>query len=675
MSESNQQRPPVEHAPLERSKVQIKVSHLLAFIISLMWVLVFFATLAVVVSSTRDYLQRAMESHAQDTATSLGLSITHSAKSNDVATIDTMANAIFDRGYYREILVKRSNGEVLVAKRLEEAVEGVPGWFIKAFPLKTPRMDATVMDGWRQVAVVEVVSHAGHAYSELWRVSVRSAWVLFIVAIVSLVLVLVIMGRALRPLRDMEQQAINIAKREFTTLKKLPWARELHRITFALNSMVVAVERMLTEQSELAEKMRQKAYVDEVTGLMNRSDFSERLRHLIGAPTKFASGALVIIRIRGFAAYNERNGRVAGDGLLAQTATILNRFAARDERSLLARLDGPEFALLVPDIAEAAVPALGDELVKELGEIEEFPHTETSIMAHVGIAYYRYSEDASFGKVMAAANAALATAQARDAPAWHVQEADATGKSSALYLEISGMFQVGLSPDRVALQYQTVKPCVGEEAAWRYRTEACVRIVGTDGSMIRAGLFIAAAKRLGALRLLDQIVIDKVMQHVQIHGPVQGGPTAVNLSMESIVDPEFVTWLVAKLRAQPDIARNLILEVAENAISSKIQDIKPIFARLRETGVRMSIDRFGQSAASLGYLRSLVVDYIKIDGSFTPDILTSTDRQFFVQALVGIAHGLGIQVIMEWVENERQFDMVKSLGVDGAQGYYIGKPE
>ncbi|HTL30507.1 MAG TPA: LapD/MoxY N-terminal periplasmic domain-containing protein, partial [Tepidisphaeraceae bacterium] len=270
MSESNQQRPPVEDAPLERSKVQIKVSHLLAFIITLMWVLVFFATLAVVVSSTRDYLQRAMESHAQDTATSLGLSITHSAKTNDTATIDTMANAIFDRGYYREILVKRSNGEVIVAKRLEEAVEGVPEWFIKAFPLKTPRMDATVMDGWRQVAVVEVVSHAGYAYAELWRVSVRSAWVLFIVAIVSLVLVLVIMGRALRPLRDMEQQAINIAKREFTTLKKLPWARELHRITFALNSMVVAVERMLTEQSDLAEKMRKKAYVDEVTGLMNR---------------------------------------------------------------------------------------------------------------------------------------------------------------------------------------------------------------------------------------------------------------------------------------------------------------------------------------------------------------------------------------------------------------------
>jgi EAL domain-containing protein (putative c-di-GMP-specific phosphodiesterase class I) len=96
---------------------------------------------------------------------------------------------------------------------------------------------------------------------------------------------------------------------------------------------------------------------------------------------------------------------------------------------------------------------------------------------------------------------------------------------------------------------------------------------------------------------------------------------------------------------------------------------------LRETGVRLSIDRFGQSTASVGYLRSLEVDYIKLDGGYTRGLTESTDRQFFVQALVGIAHGLGIQVVTEYIENEREFEMVKSLMVDGAQGYYIGKPE
>src|SRR6185503_20125203 len=97
--------------------------------------------------------------------------------------------------------------------------------------------------------------------------------------------------------------------------------------------------------------------------------------------------------------------------------------------------------------------ALGDELIRELAQIEELPRTDTSVMPHAGIAYYRYREDASLGKLMADANAALAVAQARGMPAWHLQEGDGAQKASAQYIEIDGMFRVGLSADRVALQY------------------------------------------------------------------------------------------------------------------------------------------------------------------------------------------------------------------------------
>jgi diguanylate cyclase (GGDEF)-like protein len=637
--------------------------------------MVFIATLIIVVNSTKDYLQRAMESHAQDTATSLGLSITHSARVNDVGTIDTMANAIFDRGYYREITVKSISGHVLATKRVEETVKGVPDWFIRNFELQTPRMSAVVMDGWRRVAMVEVVSHPGHAYAELWRVGVRSAWVLLFVGIASLVVVIVVLRLALRPLEDMEAQALAIAKREFTTLKKLPWARELQRVATALNTMCLSVERMLGEQSELAERMRRKAYVDEITGLMNRNDFSERLRHLIDAPTKFPMGILLVVRIQGFAQYNERNGRVAGDALLQQTAGILKTIVGRDERALLARLDGPQFALVIPDVSVSGISELGDRVIKALAEIEEFPRSETSVMAHVGMAEYRYHEGATFGKVMTAANAALGVAQGRGVSAWHVEPIDTSDKAGALYTEINGMFKVGLPADRIALQYQAVKACAVEQTGWLYGSEACVRILGEDGSMIRAGLFIATAKRMGALQLLDRMVIEKVMRHIAMRSAVQGAGTAVTVSVESMLDPTFVGWLVDQLRSQPRIAQQMIVEVAEHAIINNVQAVKAAFARIREAGARLSIDRFGQSTASVGYLRSLVVDYIKIDGSYTRDIVESSDRQFFVQALIGIAHGLGIQVIMEYVETEREFDVVKSLGVDGAQGYYIGKPE
>ena len=142
-----------------------------------------------------------------------------------------------------------------------------------------------------------------------------------------------------------------------------------------------------------------------------------------------------------------------------------------------------------------------------------------------------------------------------------------------------------------------------------------------------------------------------------------------------MLDKSFVDWLFAALNAKRDIAKHIIIEVAEHSIVSNLDAVKAVFSRLRETGARLSIDRFGQSTATLGFLRGLEVDYIKIDGGYTRGVADSTDKQFFIQALVGIAHGLGIKVVTEYVESEVEFNIVKGLMVDGAQGYFIGKPE
>jgi EAL domain-containing protein (putative c-di-GMP-specific phosphodiesterase class I) len=199
--------------------------------------------------------------------------------------------------------------------------------------------------------------------------------------------------------------------------------------------------------------------------------------------------------------------------------------------------------------------------------------------------------------------------------------------------------------------------------------------LASDGAIVRAGMFIATAKRLGALQLVDRVVTEKLMQHIAANGPVKGGATALNLSLESLLDKSFVEWLFATLNAKRDIAKYIIIEVAEHSLISNLEAVKGVFSKLRETGARLSIDRFGQSTATLGFLRGLEVDYIKIDGGYTRGVADSTDKQFFIQALVGIAHGLGIKVITEYVESEMDFTIVKGLMVDGAQGYFIGKPE
>jgi len=193
--------------------------------------------------------------------------------------------------------------------------------------------------------------------------------------------------------------------------------------------------------------------------------------------------------------------------------------------------------------------------------------------------------------------------------------------------------------------------------------------------VVRAGLFMATAKRLGAMELLDRVVTEKLLSHLAANGPVKGGATALNLSLESLLEPSFVDWLYQRLDSQRELAKHIIIEVAEHSIVSHLDVVKQVFSRLRQTGAKLSIDRFGQNTTSLGFLRGLEVDYIKIEGGYTRGLVESTDKQFFIQALVGIAHGLGIQVVCEYIETAQDFDAVKALGVDGAQGYFIGKPE
>jgi len=124
---------------------------------------------------------------------------------------------------------------------------------------------------------------------------------------------------------------------------------------------------------------------------------------------------------------------------------------------------------------------------------------------------------------------------------------------------------------------------------------------------------MATAKRLGAMQLLDRVVTEKLLSHLAANGPVRGAATALNLSLESMLDPPFVDWLYGKLNAQRNLAKYIIIEVAEHSIASHLDVVKKVFSRLRETGARLSIDRFGQNTTSLGFLRGMEVDYIKID--------------------------------------------------------------
>jgi diguanylate cyclase (GGDEF)-like protein len=644
----------------------MKLSRLLVTIISLLWLLIFIGTLTISTRNTRDYLESQMRSHAQDTATSLGLSLTTSLAANDLATMTSMVDAIFDRGYYQSIVIRSTSGNVLVERKQPLWVKDVPAWFTGMFTLAAPEGHALIMRGWNQAGSIDVVSHPGFAYKELWHVTLQAFWWVVAVGIAAFLLVALVVRLALAPLADMERQALGVARRQFITVKKLPWARELRRVAEAMNAMCVAVARMLGEQTALAARMRAKAYQDGVTGLANGRSFRERLDHLLSSTEEFSVGALVFVRLDRFEEYNDKHGHAAGNDALQRAAQALGSVCCTHERCLLGRLNGPEFAMLVPDITADEIGALGDIIVSALKGTQA---GEEDTPAYVGIAFCQAGQSASVP--LAAADMALAAAYEAGRSCWRLHGGEPLAPRLALSAsERKTLIETALKNDSIVLHFQAVSTTDGGAALHH---EALARIGTADGILQPAGVFMPTANRHGLAPEIDKQVVTKALAHLQTH---RGMPErlAVNLSGPSLRSAAFVDWLCAKLAAHAAGAQRLAFEVSELALLDDLDAGKAAIGRIQQAGARFGVDRFGHSAASLGHLRSLNVDYIKIDGSYIRHLDRNEDGQFFLQALTGIAHGLNIKVIAECVETTEELDALRNLRIDGAQGLFIGAP-
>lgn len=640
----------------------------LIIIITALFLVVFLGAFVVSVNNTRAFLSSQLQSHAQDAATSLGLSLSPHAADNDLITMTSMVDAMFDSGYYREIRVSGIDGKPLVARDLPVTIENVPQWFIDLVPLETPMGEALVMAGWQRFGTVNIRSNPGIAYAKLWHDSIGMFWWLFATAVVTLALGWAILKIMLRPLRNLEIQAEAICRREYPVQTKMPWTRELRSFVQAMNRMVIKVKDMFEEQARAMEKMRAQAYMDPVTGLGNRRHLEAQLQNLINNPEQFAGGALVLVELKGFKEYNDQHGYQAADELLRQASALFGEIVAAHADSILTRLGGADFALVIPNIDATEAEATGQKLSESLHKLHEAGMADTKEVGNIGIALY-HGQDTVF-KFLSEADLALRTAQAQGDNAWYLEKPDqvaTTGIAGAR--NWAAFLNEIISERRITLLFQPVKGCVSEKILHH---EVLLRLQGSDGNLLSAGVFMPYVNRLGLHKEIDRLVVGEVMERLKRHPEIPA--IAINLAPESAHDKGFADWLCAELDKDAAIAAKLVFEVTEYGATKNLDSIRGLIEQVGLAGARFSLDHFGRGFSSFGYLSSLKIHYLKVDGSYIHGIDQDKDDQFFVDAVIKIAHGLDIEVIAESVETQEEWNTLRSLNVNGLQGYLVGEP-
>lgn len=611
-----------------------RLSLLLAALFPLMGGALYLANL----EHTRGFLASQLESHAQDAATTLALQLSPAFAAGDLAAVVNTVDALNDSGYYRRIALVAPDGRVIVERSQAVHMAGVPDWFIRRLPLTPPEGRAEALAGWRRAADIQVASHPGYAYRQLWDgARTTLAWTLAFSALAAL-LAVGLLHRALAGLAELERLATEAAEGRFGRLAALPKSRELHRIGRALDRMSEAVARMLAEKGALIERLAAELNHDAATGLANRAYLYAALDTALPAPR----AGLALMQVGGLEEINARLGRAEGDRLLAAVATVAATVAGR-HGGLAARLGGAQFAVFV-EHADALAP-----LADELAEASHLALVVADgVDVHVGAAS---AAGADRPALLARADAALRDARLGASGTARLAGAGQDGRE-----ELLRQLRATLAADTLDLAWQ---PLLGLADGRPEHHEAYARLAGPDGGLLPAGSFVTLAEQTGLATDLDAAVLARALA-----APAPAGRRSVNLSAASLARADLAGWL-RRLAPAPE---RLSLEVTPGQLAAQPGAL-PVLRALSQAGYGIVLDRFLPQAGALALLAELAPDWVKVEGALCRRAGRDAGSRALLRTLCEYGHELGVRVAACHVEGTDELALLRELGFDAAQGH------
>lgn len=410
----------------------------------------------------------------------------------------------------------------------------------------------------------------------------------------------------------------------------------------------------VTHQRQMKEQLRHQADHDSLTGLYNRRRFSEEVSGQLSYAQRYSRpGVLLLMDLDSFKFVNDSYGHPVGDKLLCDVATILT--SKLRETDVIARIGGDEFAILVREATEFEGVQLAKGLIAAIRA-----ESEPTMSASFGVAPFDGAGERTADELLVSADVAL----------YEVKETG--GGEAVVFSGQNGQALTWVERIRDALAEGRLsvysQPIIDLESGRTAREELLVRMVDPDGDIIPPASFLPAAERFGLIPEIDLMVLGKAIELAN-----GGTAVAVNVSARSLTDPRYLASLEKALASGLDPS-SFNFEITETAAVANMADAQEFARRIRKLGCSLALDDFGTGFSSFTYLKHIPTQYLKIDIEFIRELERNPSDQQLVQAIVSIARGLGQKTVAEGVEDEGTLALVRKLGVDYAQGYFVGRP-
>lgn len=450
---------------------------------------------------------------------------------------------------------------------------------------------------------------------------------------------------------------------------------EPHEVTpdeVAFMETLIALCSIAVDRKEYETRLTHQAHHDSLTGLPNRSLFTELLSIATGRASRGNTvNAVMFIDLNRFKEVNDSLGHDAGDELLINVASRLRECSRASDT--VARFGGDEFVVLCEDLdpesASGLVADLAERLLASIDQPMVIKGQLLRVSASVGISVSRGSSTAS--GMLRDADAAMYKAKKNGKARFEVF-GDELRSSSLRRLEMeSGLRNAPLNGELV-LEYQPVINLVTGSVEG---VEALVRWLHPTQGMLQPASFIEIAEETGAISEVGNFVLSEACMQLGrwiMDGDVSTNFTvSVNVSARQFEGSDLIDIVRQSLALSGLIPSQLVLEITEGTLMEPAS-IEALRA-LHDLGVQVAIDDFGTGYSSLYYLKRFPVDIVKIDRSFVDGLGSDPDDEAIVSAVLGLGHALGLLVVAEGVESELQMQALKALGCDRAQGFLISR--
>ncbi len=451
----------------------------------------------------------------------------------------------------------------------------------------------------------------------------------------------------------------------------ISWTREYQRVE--------AEEKM----RYMARQLEYQANHDALTGLNNRRAFFREVDLLLEkVPASDQHHALLYLDLDQFKVVNDTCGHYAGDQLLQELSSLLQ--ATMGEHDLLARLGGDEFGILCVGRGDESSRSFAQAILQVINNFSFFfDEMEFTVGASIGIVGFHSQRLYTRHELIKFADMACYESKDRGRNQLFVyNDGDKAAEQRVNEMAIVGMVSRAIQEDRFQLYAQPIVPLAGMEQSQDHQPiqhyEVLIRMLDQNGELIAPNVFIPASERYGLMRQIDRWVLDKTFETLRHRkkmdpdaAPVMLG---INLSGTSVVEEDLYEYVYEQVKRYQLDTNSIYFEVTETAAIHQLKKAEKFITEMKRLGFRFALDDFGSGMSSFSYLKSLPVDYLKIDGQFVLGVVENKIDRAMVKAMQSVSMVMGMESIAEFVEDEHIVADLKKIGVNYAQGYFYDKP-